>query len=1495
MEKEQMEIEIENISSYLEKPTEEDLKGIYCRFFTVFNVNSREELMEYLSEKNVSSKQVCAKVLKRGVGAWICKDCEKDSSCIICNECYEKSKEKHIGHKKFFKSQVSGCCDCGDPDSWDPNGFCSDHKGIITSDEEVNILIKNTFNEQEMHGIYLIFEDLFNLISKVISIFEKTKESSSIEMICEVMGYLEILASTNSALLHIIVSYFKKNFEIETSHSCFILQNDSKKIQESEMINTDNSTNSLHKCNCSFFQNLIRIWDKKFDSRMKIDKILYTFLKSYKFKYLYGLSYLSVYDTIMINDSDHLKSFSVQVMTIEDVAETIVASEEFINNLFQKLYYLTNYYLDEDEESSNKSLETLYKIVFEFYMDINYLSKPKPVKILSRYVNIIKTLIDVIAIIQNRVKFEKATSFKYEGFKEQYLMIEMYLLNLFSLLTTNFDFSIKQNADEILFYLMDKILTKDFSPLEEKEYTFHIPLHRALSMFLNRYSLYQSVNNKIDVFLAIKTNLFNYLTEKSKTNYSLENLLADLTKDVIKFIGFINSLQCKYWVYYGENMLYYHIFYYAYEIFYLSDLTLLKLLLSQDHTSELLNFDYFFKICDVNEKYIKYMNSLIHEQKYIDSTGSGSTQLLFIKNLEIFLKLLRNPYLQIDLLASSFERVISNKVEDTLLKKLLLNDQHSFREFLKMRLIHVILSKGNSIYYSEIIKLLPYYLKEFSHGYQGYNGQQGSIVEELLAEMCDKVMSKNKPILFSLKNDYLKQTDLYFIVDPKSETNAQKYLLEFKKNEISLVNSPDYHTFTFLRIINANFANHFFQNEKNLDICIKTTEFFLNKISNDEINPSLSLVLEFMKLVDIFISISPNNGYLSKYDVKLKQDKFIQILSNNKIIDNNLQNCCQYLLKRIQSLNKDTKLSDSIKTCGTMTELDLRKLKMKEMKEKTKQLFRSKTEMFKSNFHFSEESNKDNQLSSAESQINLNSDKLLNQDISSTHEEDKNNKCHDCIICRNTLKSTEFLSKPYGRIGVFSASSFIYHSKLQTLKKEYEKIFKYKENSINMSNLSSSSLTTEEQHFVKDLMLTYKRTKPEMKKTLRYISCNHYIHFSCYLSLIIKYVVGNSDNSKQFLFICPLCKTMSNTFIPSFDYTNLIKSDQSAGVIKGLTYAELFNYYTEVVSKNSNFGEADLDLFIIKNFKITTLDEGVINSLSNYIEKIISLQMKSSFLLNDFKNKNNQLKYYESMRNFFINSVSLLEILKKDEYDMVLDILKEFILSLRLLIKSNSLDGQIFFSRLLNIQSYWKSDFIVDDNICYNIDSDKVSSLFLENIFLVLVLLEESELNYLNIIFRHFTPLILIQFFTLQVYIQNSFKISRDNFNKYFTKDNFMYILLSPEYENQIKNFLIFYLRKALMLKNIFKDNKKVKDFNNEDSNNLNSEFIYLMQELGMKIEGDFKISDLFKKDENLENSIYPSFWILREDIKELSIKFFEKYRNAKLKLLENSSDGKDI
>lgn len=118
-----MEIKIETI-----QPTfKDEFIKITNDFLKIFNVNKKDKLFKYLQMNDVSL--VCAKKLSKGKkiifytfigkgGAYSCKDCEKDPSCVICPECFEKSKDKHIGHNYSYKLNVNGCCDCGDPDSW---------------------------------------------------------------------------------------------------------------------------------------------------------------------------------------------------------------------------------------------------------------------------------------------------------------------------------------------------------------------------------------------------------------------------------------------------------------------------------------------------------------------------------------------------------------------------------------------------------------------------------------------------------------------------------------------------------------------------------------------------------------------------------------------------------------------------------------------------------------------------------------------------------------------------------------------------------------------------------------------------------------------------------------------------------------------------------------------------------------------------------------------------------------------------------------------------------------------------------------------------------------------------------------------------------------------------------------------------------------------------------------------------------------------------------
>lgn len=71
--------------------------------------------------------------------AFRCQDCEADPNCVVCPECFFGA--DHRGHAVSLIRTTGGCCDCGDPSSWKPEGFCSRHRGITEREDSEQALL----------------------------------------------------------------------------------------------------------------------------------------------------------------------------------------------------------------------------------------------------------------------------------------------------------------------------------------------------------------------------------------------------------------------------------------------------------------------------------------------------------------------------------------------------------------------------------------------------------------------------------------------------------------------------------------------------------------------------------------------------------------------------------------------------------------------------------------------------------------------------------------------------------------------------------------------------------------------------------------------------------------------------------------------------------------------------------------------------------------------------------------------------------------------------------------------------------------------------------------------------------------------------------------------------------------------------------------------------------------------------------------------------------
>jgi len=203
-----------------EVPEEGKLENYFELVKALLYGNVKWQLVVRQIAQNSKGMGVCAKVLKAGDVAWKCEDCEKDSTCIICQECFEKA--DHKGHKVWLKTNVSGCCDCGDPDAWAETGFCSEHRGFAASTDAMLSSLPKTVRQnsplvftslaKSLKGVLLelatteIFQDNYaQLVQKIFLFFEQCcdESPSNIHFISQ-------------ALLHI----FYGDFEAKKGHTC---------------------------------------------------------------------------------------------------------------------------------------------------------------------------------------------------------------------------------------------------------------------------------------------------------------------------------------------------------------------------------------------------------------------------------------------------------------------------------------------------------------------------------------------------------------------------------------------------------------------------------------------------------------------------------------------------------------------------------------------------------------------------------------------------------------------------------------------------------------------------------------------------------------------------------------------------------------------------------------------------------------------------------------------------------------------------------------------------------------------------------------------------------------------------------------------------------------------------------------------------------------------------------------------------------------------------
>ena len=245
-------------------------------------------------------------------------------------------------------------------------------------------------------------------------------------------------------------------------------------------------------------------------------------------------------------------------------------------------------------------------------------------------------------------------------------------------------------------------------------------------------------------------------------------------------------------------------------------------------------------------------------------------------------------------LINNYEKMIDSDKKINLYNQIKNNKfaMEDLKNILKEKIILNLIENGNLINIKQLEKNLDSYLLTIF--------EENNTYDEILDKLTyNKMFNETK--LFYLKDEHLKLFDLNYIINPKDKSNAEKYILDFKKDVIKTYNCHFVNhselTFDFFHKV----YEKIFLNKNNLELIIKIIETLVNNDKNLEKldrksigNNLLPVVLNYLQ---IFNMINTKSFIEFKFQNQNIINKLHELLSNiiqnkekNNLIDKDLEN-----------------------------------------------------------------------------------------------------------------------------------------------------------------------------------------------------------------------------------------------------------------------------------------------------------------------------------------------------------------------------------------------------------------------------------------------------------------------------------------------------------------------------------------------------------------------------------------------------------------------------
>ena len=1428
------------------------------------NLNNFEDCIKYLEKIAIPNKCVCAGVIDN-IPGWRCIDCSKYENTIYCNDCYKKSKEQHKNHKVVYLYSSMGMCDCGDPDSLII--FCSEHSGPQKEQKQINEFISKVFKKDILDKLNKFFNELFEKFSKYFILTEKLdyfykslfdqkfgnenldfsdlnilNEKNDIELLknnfCIVfqnlIHFLRLISQKNLSMLYLIANYFLKNHlenqkleeEYMTVHSCI-------KITETDIkiLNTDTKK---HTCKCPFFRLFISNYREEINSiKNENEEFLISFSHNLPLRNAFCIIFFFIYKQIVLNNNEDIINNRNQFFC-EDVTELIGKKTNLIEESYKFLYEnLCNNFksskLITNSGVLNKELvEKVTLPVKIVLVDTKYFSRPKMLKLMTEKTSIVKKVIDCICLIHNGNEFKTIVphpQFQSRGFSPEFFELECYLLNIIEEINLFIDWEKIESLKDIFNYLINKIINQKkegIKQLKDDEYSFHLPLYRCFELLLNSFCFNYAFNHKCNLFDSIE-----FFKKTFFKTYKVEDFVGILLKDYCKLFGFVAGAKNNFFNYYDMASGYSNI-YFLIKIPYLIDFSILKYLFVMSEKPVDINF--FLKLSNIENVYSLFENvfldgnknkkiqdnlNIININNKPDEDKSGEEYNSIMQwrlLLDILIDFMKDDSCIYWTLMREYDECLSSITKKNLFN-VVRNNKYAMEDLeniLKEKLVHELIAKGNLVDMKKITKDFDKYLQTVFEKDNKFN----KVLEELTN---NKMNGETK--MFYLKDTCLKYLDINNYFSFTNKSNAQRYILDFKKDIIKPYNkyyyNPSELTFDFHRKVYEKIL----KNKNNLQLMIKIVKKLLSdeKITENldkksVRNSLLPVVLNYLsmfslintksliefkeenkKLLDELLSIlseslnnNKNNNILEKdLEENVKEIynqiilyQIIKVKNNNDLTKLKKNNYNTYMLEIINNKlkeNKKMKVNEiNLFTESSKNQNDVKKEKSKNLKQKLKNLMKNKANIFMDK---------------------VSSNKEMSQAIKEENKKKQNDSNDEimCFFCRNPIKLKSFQT-PYGKTGLQIEDYFYMNTIKSTIKTELDKLSN-NDNKIEMYNeIINNNLND---------------------KCNRIISCGHYFHKSCFIE-------GYDKNSNK--FVCPLCLKNQNILIPPLNHFHekysFLKSEKINKLFDKNAKLEKF-----VIDKDYNLFKDVVHEFL-SNINFMNIN---VNNCNDY----------KSFLDYLYPNYKSYFNFLENI--FYVDGTTFHK-------NQMIDNMQNLVLSLRFITKTNILD-------INQIIKYIQSELLAlcsnQNKYIYNYNDKQMHyvNLFEKILLSLSILFDYDEMEEIfKYVLYIFLPYFSIGFYFRDLIFKKKFKkINEFKFNEKMNNKDLEIFL--KDNNNQMLNYLKALLKKFLII-------KLISDFNKKNEKIINSFNKLSLEELISYLDKDNFIKSLQKKEKKEINFI---------------------------------------